>query len=70
MRGRRGLSGLLLHDFLHYSFLIASAAADFAGFINPQQGVYLGDFNPEGTVTGCDPPNGEDVLKSDCWDDC
>jgi hypothetical protein len=57
----RGLSGLLLHEFLHYNFLIASAAADFTEFINPQQGVYLGDFNSEGTVTGRDPPSGDDA---------
>jgi hypothetical protein len=60
----RGLSGLLLHEFLHYNFLIASASADFAGFINPQQGVYLGDFNSEGTVQGCDPPSGQSTLVS------
>lgn len=53
----RGLTGLLLHEFLHYNVLIASAAADFVGFINPQQSVYLGDFNSEDTQSGCDSPS-------------
>lgn len=39
----RGLSGLLLHELLHYNFLIASSGADLGTVINAQENVYLGD---------------------------
>lgn len=55
----RGLSGLLLHELLHYNFLIASSGADLGTVINAQENVYLGDFNGAGTVQGCDPPTGQ-----------
>ena len=54
----RGLSGLLLHEFLHWNNLVTASGADLSTVVSPQENVYLGDFNSQKTAKGCDPPSG------------